>query len=453
MIFPSNSFHEKNEENLNSNLEIGKNEVEELSNKVKTQIQRGNENIKSTDYFIAKRKLDESFNSHLNNNFDWKLKKANFDQLNTDLSKTFQPSSSYSSPPFSTPSQFFEYEQRLIRIQTEIEAYINQNQPFSSNIPKHINYEESMIFGKEEMRAFKKVFYNLVTSLQLVSRKARRVMKRIPNIAFIWLIRLVTLYLIYQFIRSITLLITYLLKLAFSLLPKKIRNKKEQSKKEDKEKDVEIEESKGFWNKNVGWWSQIIKINRGGHLLPLEEVNIYEFSELNKEQALLFVSPIPYFIQFRNQLVELEELLGIYQSTNSRQKRFRLKFKILTPKVRSTLFGIAIFMSTSNGSTVLSRNQNVSQSQMFYSGQVISNSVQPVLEVAINEPNLKGEHNIDVVSNSTKDQLKITLKPANQVRKRAKMVRLSDLPPLPDQYFDIETYSPHIAQPTKIKVR
>ena len=120
----------------------------------------------------------------------------------------------------------------------------------------------------------------------------------------------------------------------------------------------QIEESKGFWDKHLASLSQILKINRGGSFVPIREANIYEFSALDQQQALLSISPIPAYILFERSKLELEKFI-----VGSGQKRFSFntlkefpsklgkclsKLKKLIP-LEKILIGISLFLLINTG--------------------------------------------------------------------------------------------------------
>ena len=65
------------------------------------------------------------------------------------------------------------------------------------------------------------------------------------------------------------------------------------------------------------------------------------------------------------------------------------------------------------------------------------------------------ERKMPLIMNQMQEPSKTSsrLKYENRVRKKVKVVGLSDLPPLPDKDFDVEIDSTSITRPTSIKTR
>jgi len=412
MTFPFNFFRDNNQENVNSDPESIEKQVKELSKKLQNQIERENARIKRRDYFVAQRKSDEVGNFVLEDNPKWDLKKVDFDQLSPDLAATLDSLVPDLASPASSPSQIFEYQERLNRIQGEYQDYISQ-----------------------------------------IS-------------VIVLMLKVIVAYAIYRLIKAIYFGLVYLLQLTFRVLKDKVliarANSKKQLRSED-DKLAEIKESKEFWNQHVGWLSQVIKIGRGGNLIPLQEINIYEFSDFDEEQALLSISPIIYFIKYQKQLLQLQKVLGDSETSLIQPKSFRLPFKRFKKKVY-VIIGVFLFLMNANSESLISsRNQNLFQYERIVSRQSIVTSVLPRPELRINDSNVNDETNIQALYNEPQEGSKRTqliespsrFTKVHRVRKKAKLVRLSDLPPLPDDYsdVDVDSYLPASPRSTNLKVR
>lgn len=231
----------------------------------------------------------------------------------------------------------------------------------------------------------------------------------------------------------------------------------------------QIEESKGFWDKHLASLSQILKINRGGSFVPIREANIYEFSALDQQQALLSISPIPAYILFERSKLELENFILESSLSPIGQKRFSLnmlkefpsklrkcfsKLKKLIP-LGEILIGISLLLVINNGMVHLPQTPNVQNTPIMVSSPVNVRVVRPILEFQSSETRVKDPEMIESSRTETKDPVKTPsrLISGNRARKRAKIVQLSDLPPLSEQDFDREIDSIAIPRQTPIRIR
>lgn len=466
MTFPFNFFRDNNQENVNSDTESIEKQVKELSKKLQNQIERENARIKRRDYFVAQRKSDEVGNFVLEDNPKWDLKKVDFDQLSPDLAATLDSLVPDLASPASSPSQIFEYQERLNRIQGEYQDYISQNRPFVSQILKQSNDVGVDLLMKEEKLVVKQLLHILIKRVKKVTGKSVHALSRISISVIVLMLKVIIAYAIYRLIKAIYFGLIYLLKLTFRVLKDKVLIARANSKKQlrsEEDKLAEIKESKEFWNQHVGWLSQVIKIGRGGNLIPLQEINIYEFSDFDEEQALLSISPIIYFIKYQKQLLQLQKVLGDSETSLIQPKSFRLPFKRFKKKIY-VIIGVSLFLMNANSESLISsRNQNLFQYERIVSRQSIVTSVLPRPELRINDSNVNDETNIQALYNEPQEGSKRTqliespsrFTKVHRVRKKAKLVRLSDLPPLPDDYSDVDVdiYLPASPRSTNLKVR
>lgn len=117
-----------------------------------------------------------------------------------------------------------------------------------------------------------------------------------------------------------------LLQVVFQLLRNKVLSKKLNSKRQSTTEENKLEkngESKKFCDKPLGLVTKVIKISRGGNLVPL--------SELERQQAVKIVSPIPAFLKLETHTLGLKMLEIEYQESHNKGKvsRLKLKFKKL----------------------------------------------------------------------------------------------------------------------------
>ena len=231
----------------------------------------------------------------------------------------------------------------------------------------------------------------------------------------------------------------------------------------------QIEDSKGFWNKHLGSLSQVIKINRGGSFVPIREANLYEFSDLNRQQALLWSSSIPAYIKYERSHLELEKFIVELSITPIRRiplslkrlkefpskvRKFSSKFK-RSSRLRNILVGTSILLMVDTAPRSLMWTPNVPNPEILGSRQIVVSSVRPVFESSMDQETLKAPQIIELSRVETKELVKTPsrLVSGNRTQKRAKLVKLSDLPPLSEQNFDREIESIPSGRPTAIRIR
>lgn len=385
------------------------------------------------------------------------------------------------------PSDDLPSDETLTRIKKEYQSY------FSGEKLK-----------KEEIKIIK-----MLLQFFSVPRRVIRNLLKSSNNSWLFKACLVCLcclcsYLVMKFVSSIVI---PLLQSAFLALKHQLAMGREKFKKQlnpDQKKEDQIEESKGFWDKHLGDWSRVIRISRGGSLIPIREANIYEFSELNQEQALLFVSSIPAYIKFEKSRLKLEELIVESQRTQSRRKRLRTKVTEFSSKLRMVpsklkmvgsklrmvpsklkqlrennesivkavgsvkaggleamkiiSIGILIYLlrmeALNHKTRILGQPQDFSNYSSLPQVERLTPRVRPNVELTKASQN-KNSVFMEMKDIKMKDSVTTPspLKSIERVRKKAKLTRLSDLPPLAEQDEDLEIESPRIVRPSSLKVR
>lgn len=288
------------------------------------------------------------------------------------------------------------------------------------------------------------------------------------------------LFCYWKILTFLTMIVTALLDSALSYLPKKrpsqipnlplekpkSKNRKSKSKKQEEELE-ELEESRYFWEKHLGWLSNVIRIDRGGDLVPLQQLNIYEFSNFHKQQILWFFAPEFCLVKIERYRLELEALLAQSRFTQIQrklsqlelQKILRLPSPILSDQFKASLLGVTIFLSSSYGNPISSRSRNFFQQDLSVPTEQFILSDLPHFDRHLNDKNSKHETEIDSIVSSTNDLAKNSesvcsrLSSVKKVRKTAKTTRLSDLPCLPTEDSNIESYSSASHRLIQVKVR
>jgi hypothetical protein len=404
----------------------------------------------------------------------------------------------------------------MVQIQPE-KPVPNPSIPLSTPIPLNTPQQPTLIaanvFLDQETTFFEGLLHCLFIPIRIVTgeitfgtKYIRGSLQRfiiVPTIRLILACLLLFCY--YQIIMFASTVISSLLESALSYLPKrqappipieapkptsktktkaKSKNQKSKSKKQFKEEEDEdelneMEESQEFWDKHLGRFSRAIRILRGGSLIPIREANIYTFSELDRQHALLYVSPIPSYIQLERQRIELERLIVESKQISIDQnplrlkkvKEFTTKFKkvssqfkkwILLPtprlsyKARVILFGTVILLGGNTGTPISTRTRNLPNKEIVLSSQQLGDLMTPIVEDSIAETSLslKDLQKIESIPTSVNEPVRTSsrLKSPSQIRKKAKLVRLSDLPPLPNQDFELEIESTPISRSTDIKL-
>jgi hypothetical protein len=115
----------------------------------------------------------------------------------------------------------------------------------------------------------------------------------------------------------------------------------------------EKKESRQFWQKYLGSLKNIVKFNRGGHAIPLQEVNIFTLNQFEQKMILASVDPITQVIklektrvQLNSQLQLLEKYItvrvkleGVLQIPNT------IKTQVWNPEIKTLLGSIVLGFS------------------------------------------------------------------------------------------------------------
>lgn len=448
-----------------------------------------------------------------------KTEKVDLNKVNKDLCSTLECSTSDSITVSASPN----FESELQQIQREFENCVNdvkENEPFVQSMvqPEPIRLEigsgERIVeissekpipsplvspitqpaskfdwthLTEEKLTFFERLFHILDIPLRIVKGQMRigtnniqGGIKRLVLVRLIEiLIRCLVLFCYWKIATVLYTIITSFVDSALRSLPNKTptsppietstsklktTSKKRKSKSN---KELEDEESKEFWEKNLGWVSQVIKIPRGGSLVPLQEVNIYEFSDFDRQQILQFIAPENYLIKLERYRLELKTLLFNSPLTLIQRRFSRLELKqllrfrspILSDQVKASLLGVAIFLSASCGTPIPTRSRNLLSSETSVPTEQLMTSTEPLFKTPIDRRNFKEGIQMNPLPTETKEPLKNTesiasrLKSVKKVRKTAKITRLADLPSVTDKDSDFETYSASSPKIIQVKVR
>lgn len=427
MVFPFNFYRDTNQENLAPNIEQIENELTEVSKKIPTELLVPETSIKSTDIdidaFLAELDAalnypsDQSFNHHLN-----------------DLSETFYSSSPELTLPVSSASQTYEFQQMA---KQTLEEYL----AFLRNIDPKLFKEDLLILVKNKATYLITSMRNMKFKPQF-GKKHRKDLVRLMKV----LINGFLLFLLYKLLISTYEIVSPVLKAVVQSFRDKVLSKKSNSKKQSTTEENKREkngESKKFWDKHLDLLSKVLKINRGGNVVPL--------SDLEGQQVL--------------KMLEME-----YQESHTQGKLSRLKLKFkkfirfqashIIYKVLVIFLGTILVMDGVNNGTGLSpQNRNLPNIERVLPGQRFVTLDLLRFAPPINEPNLNGEKMIMSIPTQTNKPLKTTesissrVKSVNRTKKRAKVVHLSDLPPLVDQFSDQDIDVTLSSTPTDIKIK
>lgn len=456
MVFPFNSSGDTNPENFALNPELIEKDVmklaENLSKQVNNELLIVDNYIKSTEAFIAERKSNAGLNSPSNDKFH---------QPKNDLYQILHSAAPDSTLPFSSLIQSFDFRQIVKRVRREYLNYLRQVDP--------------TLYRKEAVKFFIKEVNSRMTSngkfritFAKKHRKGLSVMVKRLIAGFI-------LFLLYKLVIFIYRRVIPLLEVAFQLLLNKLWNKRSKLNKQStrqQDENEKIGEGKKFWDKPFSWVSKITKMSRGGSLATVQEINSYQFSELEQPQALQIVSSTPVFSKFEKHKAKLERFKVAHLKTNSQRKFSRLKFKFkrwsplqapsLNYKSIVIFFGVLMFIVGANNGTRLSpQNQNLPNIERVVPGQGFITSDLLRFAPSIEEPRVNEEKMIMSIPTQTNEPLKKTesissrMKSVSRTRKKAKVAHLSDLPPLVDQYsdLDIDMKANSTSMDIKIKTR
>jgi hypothetical protein len=264
-----------------------------------------------------------------------------------------------------------------------------------------------------------------------------------------------------------------LVEIVFQFFVNKVSSKKLKLKKRSTIEEDEKEKNgkpKKFWQKPLGLVSKIIKMNRGGSLVQLQEINIDQFSEFERQQDLLIVSPISGLSKSETTKLGLERFEIEYPESHRQGKFSRLKSKVkkLIPSqalnriynILVIFVGILIFLAAAkNENRISPQNRNLPNVERVVPGQQLIISDLSRFTTPIEEPQVNEKKMIMSMPIPTNEPFKTTesissrVKSVNRTRKKTKVVHLSDLPPLVDQYWDQDIDVTSSSTPTDIKIK
>lgn len=420
MIFPFNFYRDTNQEDLSPNIEQIKTELTEISEKISSEPLVPETSIPDIDLdaFLAELEATSALNYPSDDSF----------HLN-DLDKTFYSSSPELTLPLASASETSAFKQMAKQTLEEYLACLRKIDPkffkknvlilVRRNILDFINSIKSP-FEKEHSNNFVKVLNAL-------------------KIGFLLFLLLKMMIITYRIVSPVV-------KALFLILRDKVLRKKSNSKRQsitEENQRAKNGESKKFWNKPLELLSKIIKINRGGNLVLL--------SELEGQQAL--------------KMLEME-----YQEIHTQGKLSRWKLKIkkfisskasrIIPKVIAIFLGTILFLEGANNVTRISpQNRNFPNIERVVPGQRSGTLDRLPFAPPIDEPNVNREKMIMSIPTQINKPLKTTesissrVKSVNRTRKRAKVVHLSDLPPLVDQYSERDIDVTFSSTPTDIRIK
>ena len=472
------SDEEIHQENLTSKSELSEIEMQRFLNSVRDNLQQDKKNLYAYQFEQESRKQQLAKSIETNSIWD-RIKYI-------DRLLTFEcpdPDLTILAPL--DPSDAFPSDPIRIRIKQEYQKYLSGETLKETSDFASLNKKEEIQIIKMLLQVFS------------VPRRVIRNLLKSSNNSWLFKACLLCLcclcsYLVMKFVSSILI---PLLQSAFLALKDQLAMGREKFQKQfnaDQKKEDQIEESKGFWDKHLGGWSRVIRISRGGSLIPIREANIYEFSALNQDQALLFVSSIPAYIKFEKSMLELEKLIVESQRTQSRRKRLRTKVTEFSSKLRMVpsklkMVGSKLRMVPSklkesrvkdvvwkavkiisivtlsyllrravlnHRTKILGQPQDFSNYTSLPQVERVMPRVRPKVELTKVSQN-KNSVFMEMKDIEMKDSVTTPsrLKSIERVRKKAKLTRLSDLPPLADQDEDLEIESPRMVRPSSLKVR
>jgi hypothetical protein len=385
-----------------------------------------------------------------------------FNENNSSLSENLPESEAYSPLSVSDSIQSSVVQESLIEIPANFEISINEPFPLEKLEGFSRNEEISIIKSLLKILTIPR---HLIRKVIKLSKKNRIILLSIVRICFLCLCCYYAMIFIYN------ILLPFLMS-ALKALKEKIDLQRSKLKQRLNNPD-QIQESEEFWDNHLGSLSQIIKINRGGSLVAIREANIYNFSELDEQQALLSISPIPAYIEFERSKSELEKFI-----VKSEQKRFSLKalkefpsklktfpskFNKFIPlrhsrlrkRLQQILLGITLCLVLETGNPMFERTRRTMNFETVSTMKGVIRPALPVFESTKDKVLVKGPQTIESILTETKDIMKTPsrLGSENRARKRAKLVQLADLPPLSEQNFNREIESISNAKPTAIRIR
>lgn len=397
IVLVFNFFEDLDPENLALNSELTENEVRELakklSEKVHKEILLQEAYRKSGEAFLAERNLNSP-------------PVDSFDHLKKGFSKNLQCPASDSTLPFLDPLLAFDSKQVVARVRKEYIDYLRSLGPdtlkdFINNAlerRRKPNQTYRLIFQGKPRKRFIQLAKDVILDLKAVII----VLIVVSSVIFSLVFGYKLVILIYRtgipFLEG-----------SFQILLNKFWSKRSNSKIQapiEEDEQEKIRDSNKFWGRPAGLLRKIINIGRGGSFVPLQEAPISQVSVLDQQEALGKFSRLKF--------------------------RVRALISFEKPKISYTLLvyllGISLIMSeANNGIRISPQTQNFPNVERVMSSQRFGMSIE---EPKMITP-IKTQLNQSVKTPSR-------LKSLEQRRKKAKLVRFSDLPPLGDEYFDFD---------------
>ena len=387
--------------------------------------------------------------------FQLKLASNDFQESNENNSSLLKNLSESEASSVLHSSQSSVVQESFIEIPANSEISINQLFPLENLEELSRSENISMIKNLLKLLAFPR---HLIRRVIKLSKKNRVVLLSILQICFVcfccYYATLFAYNIIFPFLMS-----------TFRALREKI-NLQRSKLKEPLNNPDQVQESKEFWDTHLDSLSQVIKINRGGSLVAIREANIYNFSELDMQQALLSISPIPAYIEFERSKAEVEKFIGkSYRKRLSLKtlKDFPSKLKKfiafpnyrLRNKLKRGLAGLILLLALETRNPMFERTRSAMTFESVSTTKVVVMQAFPGVDLPVDKVFVKVPQTIESLLTETKDIVKTrsSLGTGSRARKRAKLVKLSDLPSLSKQNFDREIESIPNAKSTAIKIR
>jgi hypothetical protein len=386
--------------------------------------------------------------------FQLKLASNDFQESNENNSSLLKNLSESEASSVLHSSQSSVVQESFIEIPANSEISINQLFPLENLEELSRSENISMIKNLLKLLAFPR---HLIRRVIKLSKKNRVILLSILQICFIGLCcyyaTLFAYNIIFPFLMS-----------TFRALREKINLQRSKLKQPLNNPD-QVQESKEFWDTHLDSLSQVIKINRGGSLVAIREANIYNFSELDMQQALLSISPIPAYIQLERSKAEVEKFIDkSYRKRLSLKtlKDFPSKLKKfiafpdyrLRKKLKQGVIGLALFLLLETGNPMFQRTRSAMNFESVSTTKVVVIQALPAVDSPVDKVVVKVPLTIESLLTETKDIVKThsSLGPGSRARKRAKLAKLADLPSLSEQNFDREIESVPNAKSTAIKI-
>jgi hypothetical protein len=433
----------------------------------------------------------------------WNPKKSDLNAFSKELCDSLQCYDLKSVPEFSADSRVdfeqqmkmrqmydtnLKYQSKLTSIESELEKcvrYLNDNQESEqpmkplleigsgdnnmeasySNSHRVDSNSKSHLHDSDYYNSFPfegKTFLNglqsflafpidvLIGEISLTRKKRRKwlITKFVIPIAQL-IAGIVIAWIYWKTFNMIFSILHHLLDSALSYLPKKreqydgepFPRRSKKGKTRRKKRDEEEPESEDFWNQRLGWLSNVIHIKRGGALVPINKINIYDFNDNDRQQILNAATPEIYLVKMERNRQELENLLVQVRSETTLTKNLvnklysfisKTKTFILNDQTKATLFGLLIFLSSDNLVSTSMKSEAKFPHFLKQDRKVVSVLDNPFENQDLQEKQVSiGSNQIQSTINNESTKLKhFSQTKKRRLKKAAKTVTLSDLPAL-----------------------